>query len=268
MLDRFNRTINYLRISVTDRCNHRCIYCMPPQGIALKSHDDILTYEQIETVAKVATGLGITKIRLTGGEPLIRRNIEHLLARLAAIDGINQLCLTTNGTRLPDLAEKLKRNGLNRINISIDTLDPEKYRRITRGGELSRALAGVDAAIQANLTPIKINLVILESTTEDDVNRMQTFCDQRGLTLQKIMQFSLYRRTDLSRRFKTDRPPNCADCNRLRLTADGFIKPCLFSEQEIKINFNNIAESLLKAVAVKPPTGSACRNRTMCQIGG
>lgn len=268
MLDGFNRIIDYLRISVTDRCNHRCIYCMPPQGIALKSHKDILSYEQIIAVVRAAVQLGITKIRLTGGEPLIRKNIEYLVARLADINGLGELCMTTNGTHLAGLAEKLKQNGLGRVNISIDTLDAEKYRLITQGGDLTQALAGVDAALEANLTPVKINMVILESTTEDDVDRMQAFCARRGLTLQKIMQFSLYDRKDLSKRFRTDRPPNCANCNRLRLTADGSLKPCLFSEHELKVDFNNIAGSILKAVAIKPRTGSVCRNRTMCQIGG
>ncbi len=268
LLDRFNRRINYLRISVTDRCNYRCIYCMPEAPFMRKSHSDILSYEQIESVAKVAARMGIRKIRLTGGEPLVRKDIERLVAKLAVIDAINEVCMTTNGSLLADMAMKLKRSGLARVNISIDSLDANRFRRITRGGDLLGALAGVEAAKKAGLTPIKINMVILNDTTEEDIETMQAFCDEQGLQLQKIMQFSLYDRADLSRRFQTQRPPECSQCNRIRLTADGFLKPCLFSDNEIRVDFGNIAGSILEAVAKKPKNGSHCRNRLMSQIGG
>ncbi len=268
LLDRFNRKIDYLRISVTDRCNHRCIYCMPEVPFLHKSHGDILSYEQIESLTKVAAKMGITKVRLTGGEPLVRKDIERLVAKLAAIDGIDEVCMTTNGSLLTDIAAKLKRSGLKRVNISIDSLDADRYHRITRGGDLRQALAGVDAAIKAKLTPIKINMVILDDTNEKEIEKMKAFCEQRGLQLQKIMQFSLYDRTDLSRRFQTQRPPKCSRCNRLRLTADGFLKPCLFFDDEIRVNFDNIGGSILEAVARKPENGSSCRNRLMSQIGG
>ncbi len=233
-----------------------------------KSHSDILSYEQIESVAKVAAKMGITKVRLTGGEPLVRKDIEQLAAKLAVIDGIDEVCMTTNGSLLADMAMKLKRSDLGRVNISIDSLDADRFRRITRGGDLRQALAGVDAAKKAELTPIKINMVILDDTTEEDIKTMKAFCEQRGLQLQKIMRFSLYDRTDLSRRFQTQRPPKCSQCNRLRLTADGFLKPCLFSDNEVRVNFGNIADSILEAVAKKPENGSHCRNRFMSQIGG
>jgi len=268
LLDRFSRKIDYLRISVTDRCNHRCTYCMPEAPFVHKSHSEILSYEQIELLAKVAAKMGITKVRLTGGEPLVRKNIEQLVAKLASIEGIDEVCMTTNGSLLADMAAKLKRCGLSRINISIDSLNPDRYRRITRGGDLHQVLAGVDAAIKAELTPIKINMVILDDTTEEEIETAKAFCEQRGLQLQKIMQFSLYDRTDLSRRFRTERPPKCTNCNRLRLTADGFLKPCLFSDDEIKVNFDDINGSILEAVAKKPKNGSSCRNRLMNQIGG
>jgi len=268
LLDRFNRKIDYLRISVTDRCNYRCVYCMSEVGVVLKDHGEILSYEQIELLAKVAAKMGIRKIRLTGGEPLVRKNVEQLVAKLTAIDGIDEVCMTTNGSLLADMAVKLKQNGLGRVNISIDSLDADRYRQITRGGVLQQVLAGVDAAIKAELTPIKINMVILNDTTEKDIETMKAFCERRGLQLQKIMQFSLYDRADLSRRFRTERPPKCSRCNRLRLTADGFLKPCLFSDNEIKVDFSNIAGSILKAVAKKPENGSSCRNRLMSQIGG
>jgi len=233
-----------------------------------KSHSDILSYEQIESVAKVAARTGIRKIRLTGGEPLVRKDVEQLVAKLAAINGINEVCMTTNGSLLANMAMKLKQSGLSRVNISIDSLDANRFRRITRGGDLHQALAGIEAAKKAELTPIKINMVILNDTTEEEIETMQVLCDKEGLQLQKIMQFSLYDRADLSRRFKTQRPPKCSSCNRLRLTADGFLKPCLFSNNEVRMDFGDIRGSILEAVAKKPENGSNCRNRFMSQIGG
>ena len=268
LLDRFNRRIDYLRISVTDRCNHRCVYCMPDAPFMHKNHGDILSYEQIESVAKGAAKMGIRKIRLTGGEPLVRKDIEQLVAKLAVIDGIDEVCMTTNGSLLADMAMKLKRSGLDRVNISIDSLDADRFGKVTGGGDLRQAIAGVDAAKKAELKPIKINMVILNDTTEEEIEKMQAFCDQNGLQLQKIMQFSLYDRADLSRRFKTQRPPKCSTCNRLRLTADGHLKPCLFSDNEVKVDFDNIANSILRAVSKKAENGSSCRNRFMNQIGG
>ncbi|MHC4455923.1 MAG: GTP 3',8-cyclase MoaA [Planctomycetota bacterium] len=268
LLDRFNRKIDYLRISVTDRCNHRCVYCMPGETFVLKKHSDILSYEQIGLVVKVAAKMGIRKVRLTGGEPLVRKDIEQLVAKLAAVEGIDEVCMTTNGSLLKDTAGKLKLSGLSRVNISIDSLDADKYYRITGGGDLRKVLAGVEAAIEANLTPIKINMVILDDTTEAEIKVMKTFCKRKGLQLQKIMQFSLYDRTDLSRRFQTERPPGCKNCNRLRLTADGFLKPCLFSDNEVRVDFGDIEGSILEAVAKKPENGSSCTSRPMSQIGG
>ena len=266
--DRYNRKIDYLRISVTDHCNYRCVYCMPEAPFMGKNDSDVLSYEQIESVSKVAANMGIHKIRLTGGEPLIRKDIEQLVARLTAIEGIEEVCMTTNGSLLADMATKLKKSGLSRVNISIDSLDADRYRMLTGGGDLHQALAGVEAAQKAELVPIKINMVILADTTEEKIEKMQAFCDRQGLQLQKIMQFSLYDRADLSRRFKTQRPPKCSTCNRLRLTADGHLKPCLFSDNEVRVDFDNIADSILKAVAKKPENGSSCRNRFMNQIGG
>ena len=236
-----------------------------------RSRGDILSFERIESFTKVAARMGITKVRLTGGEPLVRKGIEQLVAKLSCIDGVNEVCMTTNGSLLAAKAATLKRSGLSRVNVSIDSLDADRYRWITRGGDLGQAVAGVDAAIKAGLTPIKINMVILEDTTEDDIEKMQAFCKQRGLQLQKIMQFSLYDRTDLSppvAGFRTERPPKCSCCNRLRLTADGFLKPCLFSDREIKVDFDDIRGSIREAVVKKPENGSSCRNRLMSQIGG
>jgi cyclic pyranopterin phosphate synthase len=241
---------------------------MPESTFVHKHPSEILSYEQIESFAAVSAELGISKIRLTGGEPMVRKDIEKLVAALSRIDGIEELCMTTNGLDFAEKAALLKRSGLTRVNISIDTLDSERYRRITRGGNLAEALGGVEAAIEAGLTPIKINMVVLDDTTQDDIANMKTFCERRGLELQRIMQFSLYDRTDLSERFPTERPPNCTRCNRLRLTADGYLKPCLFSNSEIRVDFNDIKGSILEAAMKKPESGDSCRNRIMRQIGG
>jgi cyclic pyranopterin phosphate synthase len=268
MLDGFNREIVYLRVSVTDRCDHRCVYCMPENGVVLKKHGEILSYEQIEAIVVEAVGLGIVKVRLTGGEPLLRRGIVDLVGRLSGIRGLNELCMTTNGARLTEMAVDLKRHGLDRINISIDSLDRLKYREITRGGDLDAVIAGVDAAIAAGFAPIKINMVIFADTTDEEIESMRAFCGVKKLQLQKIMQFSLYDRNDLSRHFHVERPPKCGECNRLRLTADGFLKPCLFSEDEVGVDFSDIRGSIQRAVGMKPESGSSCRSRSMSQIGG
>ncbi len=241
---------------------------MPEAPFIRKNHSDILSYEQIESVAKEAAEMGIRKIRLTGGEPLVRKDIDQLVAKLTSIEGIDEVCMTTNGSLLADMAMKLKQSGLRRVNISIDSLDADRYRALTGGGDLQEALSGIEAAKKAELIPIKINMVILDDTTEEKIEKMQAFCDEQGLQLQKIMQFSLYDRADLSNRFKTQRPPKCSRCNRLRLTADGYLKPCLFSDNEVRVNFGNIADSILEAAAKKPESGSCCRKRFMSQIGG
>lgn len=268
MLDKFNREINYLRISITDRCNLRCVYCMPESGIRLKTRADILSYEQIEKIVQAAVKLGVTKVRLTGGEPLERRSVEKLVERLSGIAGLYELCLTTNGTRLSEMALKLKMNGLHRVNISMDTMNPNRYRELTRGGDLRAVFAGIDAALDAGLTPIKVNMVMLEDTTPTEIEQVHAFCKQKSLQLQKIVRFSLRDRQDLNAGFHAERPPQCSACNKLRLTADGFLKPCLFSENEIRVDFDDIQGSWLKAVALKPASGSSCRNRSMSQIGG
>jgi cyclic pyranopterin phosphate synthase len=241
---------------------------MPESPLVYKGRGEILLPEQIEAVSKTAAKMGITKVRLTGGEPLVRKDIEQLVAKVAAIEGISEVCMTTNGSLLSGMAMKLKRSGLGRVNISIDSLDRDRYRQVTGGGDLRRVLAGVEAALMAGLTPIKINMVILDDTSEEEIAGMKEFCEQKGLQLQRIMQFSLYDRKELGRRFETERPPKCSDCDRLRLTADGFLKPCLFSDGEIKVDFNNIEGSIREAVRKKPENGSSCRNRPMSKIGG
>ena len=269
LVDGFGRVIDYLRISVTDRCNYRCVYCMPPQGVELKPYAAILRYEQIEANVRAAAGLGIRKVRLTGGEPLVKSGIVGLVARIAGIPGVEELSMTTNGSLLTlETAMALKAAGLSRVNISLDTLDPEAFAAMTRGGNLNDVLAGIDAAACAGLHPIKINMVVGENTSVEERERLRQFCAGKGLRLQTIKRFTLERRDNPEGSMAYDRPPRCSACNRLRLTADGHLKPCLFSTREIPIDFNDIAASIREAVSAKPREGQCCDNRIMSQIGG
>ena len=178
MIDTYGRKINYLRLSVTDRCNLRCRYCMPEDGIPLLPQGGILSYEELYLVSRTAVSLGIEKIRVTGGEPLIRKGILDFLSRLAGIPGLRQLVLTTNGLLLNEMAGRLKAAGVQRLNISIDSLVPENFRRITRGGEVSRVLSGIAAAEAAGF-PIKLNMVVMRGVNDHEV------VDFAALTLDK-----------------------------------------------------------------------------------
>jgi cyclic pyranopterin phosphate synthase len=268
--DRHGREITYLRVSVTDRCNLRCEYCMPPGGIELKDHGDMLTYEQIASVVRAAVGLGIRRVRLTGGEPLVRRGLEDLIRQLRAIDGLDEISMTTNGILLDArTASGLKKAGLDRLNISLDTLDPERYARITRGGDVAAVLAGIEAAKAAGFEGTKVNMVVFPDSPPEELERMRAFCDREGLSLQTINRFSLAKRegeTESPHDF--DRPLPCRECNRLRLTSDGYLKPCLFSDVEIPVDFEDLQGSIRKAVDAKPVEGTSCSERSMRQIGG
>ncbi len=169
LIDSFNRTIDYLRVSVTDRCNFRCVYCMPEEGAEVATKADILTFEEIERLVGIAMRLGMSKIRLTGGEPLVRKDIALLVARIGALHGLTDFSLTTNASILAPLALPFARAGLNRINISLDTLRPERFSRIARRGELQAVLQGIEAAKLAGLTPIKLNCVVMRGWNEDEV---------------------------------------------------------------------------------------------------
>ena len=169
MKDNFGREINYLRISVTDRCNLRCRYCMPESGFQnIIPKEQILSFEEIVRLAQAAAKMGISKVRLTGGEPLVRHGIVDLIAKIHAIDGIDEIGITTNGILLADMAEDLKEAGVNRVNISIDTMNPDKFAKITRGGDLNRVLAGIEAAKRVGLTPVKLNVVALGGFNDDE----------------------------------------------------------------------------------------------------
>ena len=169
MRDGYNREIKYLRISLTELCNFRCRYCMPADGVCKKKHDEMLTQEEIITAVKVAAKLGVNKIRLTGGEPLVKKNIVDIVAKIREIDGIEEICLTTNGSYLPKYAKDLKSAGLDRINISLDTLNPEKFRYMTRLGELNETLDGIDAALSTGFKKVKINTVLIGGFNDDEI---------------------------------------------------------------------------------------------------
>ena len=169
MIDNFGRKINYLRLSVTDRCNLRCSYCMPASGIKKKDHCDILSYEQLHRIAAAAVGIGVEKIRITGGEPLVRKGIVEFLAGLKQIPGLKKLVLTTNGSFLEEMAQGLRRAGIESINMSLDSLRPEVFARITRGGDLNRVLAGLAAAEKVGFEYLKINMVVMRGVNDDEL---------------------------------------------------------------------------------------------------
>lgn len=281
MIDSYNREINYLRVSVTDRCNLRCSYCMPKEGVSLIGHDDILRYEEILRIVRIAAGLGMVKVRITGGEPLVRRGVCDFIASLSRMEGLNDISLTTNGILLAAFAEKLFAAGVKRINISLDSLNAEKYAQITGGGDLGAVLAGIDEVQRIGFSPIKINIVAIKEFNEDeivdfaelslrnpyqvrfielmDVGRPALDHGNRYLS-NKIIREIIGRRYLLERangiRTKMDGPAQiykiaggageigfisplskqfCDSCNRLRLTANGRLRACLFSDDDIDL---------------------------------
>lgn len=266
MYDRYNRKINYLRISVTDRCNLRCRYCMPAEGIKLMSHKDILSYDEITDFVRFAVAKGIDKLRLTGGEPLVRKELPVLVAMIAAIKGVKDLSITTNGSLLGKYAGPLAAAGLQRVNISLDTMDPAKYRWITRGGSLDQVMEGIDAALSAGLTPVKINCVVSESKDEPDARMVSDYARKKGLEIRYIRQMDLGR-GDFTVVEGGD-GGNCAACNRLRLTASGKIKPCLFSDQEYDLRELGAEKALAMAVQNKPSCGTVNHKGEFYNIGG
>lgn len=266
MFDRFNRHINYLRISVTDRCNLRCRYCMPEEGVQMLNHHEILTFEEIVDVAKTAVTMGIEKVRLTGGEPLVRKGIVQLVAMLARIKGIKDLSMTTNGALLDKFAQPLADAGLHRINISLDTLNPIKYRMLTRNGEIDDVLKGIEAAKTAGLYPIKVNCVVKENSKEPDAKQVAEYCRQQDVEVRFIHQMDLH--TGEFYVVEGATGGNCEICNRLRLTANGKIKPCLFSELEYDVRKLGSENALNAALGNKPACGTINRSGRFYNIGG
>lgn len=266
MLDRFNRNISYLRISITDRCNLRCSYCMPADGVVFKPHSEIITFEEIVDVVKVAVTLGITKFRLTGGEPLVRKDVVELVRMIKQVSGVDELALTTNGILLNQLAQPLKDAGLDRVNISIDSMNSDRYSEITRGGNLSDVLAGIDAAILVGLTPIKVNCVINNTFPKSDANDVKMYAEAKGLKVRYIHQMDLSAGT--FSKVEGGDGGDCAICNRLRLTADGLIKPCLFSNKGYSIRQHSINEAFAMALNAKPKEGTINSTKGFWEIGG
>ena len=319
--DEYGRKIDYLRISVTDRCNLRCIYCMPEGGIKPRNPEDILTFEEIKKVVKAAVSLGINRVRITGGEPLIRRELIRLIGFLGTL--VEDLSLTTNGMLLGRYAYQLREKGLKRVNISLDSLEEGRYRAITRGGDLGEVLRGIDKALEAGLHPVKVNMVVIRGINDREIIDFVRFVADRPLSVRFIefmpssgwsekrfipmvevkrrceQFFALHPTEEIgagpAKYYSIENFPGrigfisslslkfCSRCNRLRLTSDGRLKPCLHGAGD-NINLKEAIRGgatpeeltlLLKMAAYGkpdqhhlesvPPTPS---EETMCQIGG
>ncbi len=317
MIDTYGRKITYLRLSVTELCNLRCRYCMPEDGVCKKKHEDMLTQEEMVTAVRAAAALGISKLRITGGEPLVKSNIVDLCHEASSVPGIREVCLTTNGTMLPKLAAPLRKAGVNRLNISLDTLDEKKYRYITRVGMLQEALAGIEAALSAGFDKIKINTVLIGGFNDDEIESLAALTRRYPIDVRFIELMPMYDSGDFGPEafipytVVTDRMPElipvpadggvaklyrlpdaqgniglispvsahfCTECNRIRITADGKIKPCLHSSDEISIkgmDYNGMLDTIRSAILTKPQwhgelsySERSRANRNMNQIGG
>lgn len=323
--DTFARIIDYMRISVIDRCNLRCVYCMPAEGVRLSRHRDILTYEEIARVVRVAAGLGVRKVRLTGGEPLIRRNLPFLVSTLSAIEGVEDISMTTNGILLARWAEPLAAAGLKRVNVSLDSLRPDRYREITRGGDIGAVLEGIREAERAGLAPIKLNMVPVRGLNDDELEEFarltmttpyhvrfiefmpigareqwsEARCVSAGEIRSRVSALGPLtpvkaRKSGPARYYRYDGAPGvvgfisplthhfCESCNRLRLTSDGKLRPCLFSETEIDVKSalrsdasdEEIERLLRLSVEIKPQGHTlaseqpVARLKPMSRIGG
>ncbi|MBO4903197.1 MAG: GTP 3',8-cyclase MoaA [Lachnospiraceae bacterium] len=317
MIDTFGRTISYLRLSVTDRCNLRCRYCMSADGICKKDHNEMLTEEETVMAVSAAARLGVSKLRITGGEPLLKQNILSVCERTAGIPGIRELSLTTNGILLPEYAQDLKACGVKRINLSLDTLNPEKYRYLTRTGSLDQALRGLDAALSAGFEKVKINTVLIGGCNDDEIGDLaaltqkypvdvrfielmpmydggdfgpEAYIDAESVLTALNGRLTLWKQDGVATLYRMEnakgcigliRPISenfCASCNRLRLTADGRIKPCLHAAMEIPVKGMNEEEMLHafeRAATFKPewhgvltPCFRSGAGRNMNEIGG
>ena len=314
MIDNYGRKIEYLRLSVTDLCNFRCVYCMGEDGVVKRAHSDILSIEELTDIAAAAHSLGIRKIRLTGGEPLIRRGVLTLCENIKAIDPSIELSVTTNGSMLSEMAEPLKNAGADRLNISLDTLDEARFRGITRVGELSDVLSGLKAAERAGFTNTKINTVLLGGINGDEIADFIKLTRERDICVRFIELMPLgvasgwnaerfiscaaveallsgaelikvdgaarvyripgYRGTiglitPISRRF-------CDRCDKIRVTADGKLKPCLHSGDEIDLRDlkgDELTRAIAEGIRRKPPCHTIDKSgsltaRFMNEIGG
>ncbi|MBR6353351.1 MAG: GTP 3',8-cyclase MoaA [Oscillospiraceae bacterium] len=317
MIDSYGREITYMRVSVTELCNLRCRYCMPKDGVCKKSHEEMLTEDEMIQAIEAAASLGIRKLRITGGEPLIKKNIVSICRRAAAVPGIREVCITTNGTLLPALAGPLREAGVKRLNISLDTLDPEKFRYISRVGELEQAVSGIRAALDAGFEKVKLNTVLIGGFNDDEIPALAELSRRYPLDVRFIELMPMYDSGDFGPEAfipykvvleklpelveeapdggvaKLYRLPGaqgsiglispisahfCSECNRIRLTADGKIKPCLHSGGEYSLkgkDFDGMVEELHCAILHKPSWHGALdavnrsrAGRNMNQIGG
>ncbi len=266
MLDRYNRKINYLRVSVTDRCNLRCVYCMPAEGVIPLTHDDILSYDEILDVVKEAVKIGIDKVRITGGEPLVRRGIVDLVEMIGGIKGINDLAMTSNAIFLNKYAKPLKAAGLQRVNISLDTIDPEKYAQITRGGDINLVFQGIKAAEEAGLIPIKLNCVVTQSSDEPDALLVRDFAEKHGYEVRFIHLMDL--ENGYFEPVEGGQGGVCSKCNRIRLTSNGMIMPCLFSTKGYSVRELGAKIALESAIVNKPKKGGKNPEGHFYEIGG
>lgn len=316
--DSLGRDISYLRISVTDLCNLRCRYCMPEEGIPKVSHKDILSVEEMEKIAKVFVNLGVNKIRLTGGEPLLRNGILDIVEKIGKLEGLKDFSITTNGVLLKKYAKELKLRGLNRVNISLDTLDEEKYKYITRVGKLKDVMDGIIAAKEAGLTPIKINTVLIDGFNDNEIKDLARLTEYEDLdvrfielmpigeaikyepegyisnsiVLEKLPELIEIQKNDPSSPALYYKLPNakgkiglinpisckfCEYCNRVRLTAQGRIKLCLHSNDEIDVrealrNGQDIEKIIIDAIGQKPEShhleDGQYVSKKMYEIGG
>jgi cyclic pyranopterin phosphate synthase len=239
---------------------------MPEEGVQLLRHEDILSYEEITEVVRYGVSKGIDKVRITGGEPLVRRDITRLVEMLSQMEGMRDLSMTTNGLLLDQYAESLVKAGLQRVNVSLDTLDPKKYSKITRGGDLEKVLTGLDAAQRAGLTPIKINTVLHQYFDEDDRQALTAFCRNKGYELRFIREMDLEEGT--FSKVEGGRGGDCPRCNRLRLTPHGRLKPCLFSNLGYDVRKLGIARAFEMALQNKPLSGSTNNSCTFYRMGG
>ena len=266
MYDRFDRKIDYLRISVTDRCNLRCVYCMPAEGIRLLRHEDILSFDEITEVARIAIELGVRKIRLTGGEPLVRKGIVDLVSMLSAIPGVEDLSMTTNGILLAQFALLLKEAGLRRVNVSLDTLDPDRFRILTRGGDLEEVKRGIMIAREAGLMPVKLNCVTSGHFDPSDAIEVKRFGEENGFEVRLIRQMDLAAGEFYG--VEGGDGGKCSLCNRLRLTSNGKIKPCLFNSIGFDVRKLGAREAILRAIDNKPRCGTFNEEEEFFRIGG
>lgn len=315
MNDKFGRDIYYLRLSVTDLCNLRCVYCMPEEGVEKRCHSDILTIEEIEEIVRATVACGIRKVRVTGGEPLVRKGIIDICRRISSIPEIQELCITTNGTLLPQYASQLKEAGVKRLNISLDTLNDEKYKMITRTGSLKDTLNGIDAALEAGFENIKINAVLIGGVNDSEIPALLDLTRNKSINVRFIELMPIGECAGWSHeRFisnskvleaapelsevgssgvaKLYRLPGgvgtvglispisahfCPTCNRIRVTADGKLKPCLHSSEEVNlrgVHGQALVDTIRSAVSIKPqkhhldenPSSESKRN--MNAIGG